>query len=52
MPNQPPQPLSVAEAATLPSCSRDHVYNLIAAGELSAVAFKAKGARPDLRRLP
>ncbi|WP_418063936.1 helix-turn-helix domain-containing protein [Pimelobacter simplex] len=35
--------MSVTEAARVLSCSRGHVYNLIAAGELSAVDIGIEG---------
>lgn len=40
---QPPHLLSVTEAARHLSCSRGHVYNLIAAGELRAVNIGTSG---------
>lgn len=43
--------LSITEAARLLSCSRGHVYNLIAAGELSAVDIGI-GGRAKTRVLP
>ncbi|WGY03734.1 helix-turn-helix domain-containing protein [Nocardioides sp. QY071] len=44
------QLLSVTEAAKVLDCSRGHVYNLIAAGELSAVDIGIAG-RPKTRVL-
>lgn len=41
---------SIAEAAKVLDCSRGHVYNLIAAGELSAVDIGITG-RPKTRVL-
>lgn len=52
MPSQPPRLPSITEAAEPLPCSSGDVYNLIAADELSAVAFTASGALPNLRRLP
>lgn len=43
------QLLSVAAAAERLDCSRGHVYNLIAAGELAAVEIKATGTRSKTR---
>jgi excisionase family DNA binding protein len=43
------QLLSVTEAAARLSCSRGHIYNLIAAGGLAAVEIKALGKRPKTR---
>lgn len=45
------QLLSVTEAAKALSCSRGHIYNLIAAGELSAVNIGIAG-RSKTRVLP
>ncbi|WP_418059930.1 helix-turn-helix domain-containing protein [Pimelobacter simplex] len=42
--------MSVTEAARVLSCSRGHVYNLIAAGELSVVDIGIEG-RPKTRVL-
>lgn len=36
--------LSVAEAAVVLSCSRDHVYRLIAAGEFPVIDIATPGA--------
>lgn len=41
---------SITEAAKILDCSRGHVYNLIAAGELSAVDIGITG-RPKTRVL-
>jgi excisionase family DNA binding protein len=43
------QLLSITDAAARLSCSRGHIYNLIAVGELAAVEIKATGKRPKTR---
>lgn len=43
------QLLSITEAAARLSCSRGHVYGLIAAGHLAAVEIKATGTRSKTR---
>jgi len=43
------QLLTVPEAAARLSCSRTHIYRLIAAGELRSVEIKASGTRPKTR---
>lgn len=43
------QLLSITEAAARLSCSRGHIYNLIAVGRLAAVEIKATGQRPKTR---
>lgn len=43
--------LSIAAAAEQLSCSRGHVYNLIALGHFKAVDIRATGKRPKTRVL-
>lgn len=43
------QLLTITDAAARLSCSRGHVYNLIAAGQLAVVEIKALGTRPKSR---
>lgn len=43
--------MSVTAAAEQLDCSRGHVYNLIAVGQLRAVEIKARGKRSKTRVL-
>lgn len=48
----PPKLMSVAEAAALIGCSRGHIYNLAAAGELGQIVdIATPGARRTKSRL-
>lgn len=49
MTEQPTQLMSITKAAERLDCSRGHVYNLIAAGQLRAVEIKISGPRPKTR---
>lgn len=48
---QPTRLLSVTQVAEQLSCSRGHVYGLIAAKAFKTVEIKAKGTRPKTRLL-
>lgn len=43
------QLMSITKAAEVLDCSRGHVYNLIAAGQIRAVEIKVSGSRPKTR---